>query len=482
MAVASPARTTALHLLSLQRRRGARARDLLRSAHEMDTLGVKARSLATRLVLGVNVASGELDRRIDSFASRPGSIQPRVRDALRVAAFEVLYLETPPQVSVSQGVELVRGVQPRAAGMANAVLRRILSCRLEVDEARERVGAVAKSGAGQASSADLSMVSGYPRWLCERFLSELGVVDACALCAAALEPAPVYVARGRRAADPARLEYRLAKLSAEPEPTGLPASWKLASGARLGKSGLVASADIAVADLSAQVVCRVAAPAQGRVLEVGQGRATKSLLLARAMDEMSATPAVCGCELVGSKVRLARSRMETAGLSSQVSCTEFDATRLADDDVPEALSGEFSSVLVDAPCSGTGTMRRHPEIPWALEEGSLDPARADGLPALQLSMLSAAASRVARGGSLVYATCSVLRCENEDVVSAFLGSEAGRWFRLESVLDAPGVACLSDAGREVVSSCVTDDGTYRSVPRDGGPDGHFCARLVRVGE
>lgn len=474
MTVASPARITALRLLSLQRRRGARARDLLRSAHEMDALGRKARSLATRLVLGVNVAAGELDRRIDSFASRPGSIQPRVRDALRLASFEVLYLETPPQVAVSQGVELVRGVQPRAAGMANAVLRRVKACRPEVDAARSRVCRLAQGEECALSTLDLAVASGYPQWLCESVLAELGERDAARMACAALDPAPIYVAQGRAEVDTADLADHLSRLADECEPTSLPASWKLSSGARLARTGLVASCDVAVADLSAQIVCRVAAPAQGRVLEVGQGRATKSLLLARAMDELGATPSIAGCELVGSKVALARARMKTAGLAGTVSCTEFDATRLGEDEPPAELSGSFSSVLVDAPCSGTGTMRRHPEIPWTLEASSLDPANPEGLPALQLSILSAASRRVAPGGSLVYATCSVLACENEDVVDAFLASDAGSAFELASVTGSPGIASLEPGAL----SWVTSRGMYRSIPCAGGPDGHFCARLV----
>lgn len=475
MAVASPARTTALRLLSLQRRRGARARDLLRSAHEMDTLGHKARSLATRLVLGVNVAAGELDRRIDSFASRPGSIQPRVRDALRLAAFEVLYLETPPQVAVSQGVELVRSVQPRAAGMANAVLRRIMACRAEVDAARSRVERLAAGEECALSTLDLAMASGYPQWLCELLLSGLGQEGAARMAVAALDPAPVYVAQGRAGVDTADLADHLSRLADECDPTGLPASWKLSSGARLARSGLVSSCDVVVADLSAQVVCRVAAPASGRVLEVGQGRATKSLLLARAMEELGAAPSIVGCELVGSKVKLARARMKAAGLVDAVTCTELDATRLAEEDLPAEIAGSFESVLVDAPCSGTGTMRRHPEIPWSLDAASLDPANADGLPALQLAMLTAASARVAAGGSLVYATCSVLACENEDVVDAFLASEAGQTFELASVLGAPAIASLGDSEH----LWVNERGMYRSIPCANGADGHFCARLVR---
>lgn len=480
MAVASPARTTALRVLSSQRRRGARARDLMRGAREMDMLGRKARSLATRLILGVNVASGELDRRIDAFVTHASSLQPRVRDALRLAAFEILYLETPRQVAVSQGVELVRGVQPRAARMANAVLRRIAELRDEVNGAREAVAAAFRGEREDVSACELSVASGYPEWLAARFLTELGLRRAAAMCACALDPAPVYVARGRSGVSADRVSSRLGEIGANPEPTGLPDSWRLSSGASLAGSGLVSSCDVAVADLSAQLVCRVAAPCTGRVLEVGQGRGTKSLLLARAMEELGAEPCVCGCELVASKVRQSAARMERAGLSCSVSCVEFDGTRLAEqDELPEALSGSFESALVDAPCSGVGTMRRHPEIAWALDEFALS-GGPETLASLQLSLLRAASARVAPGGSLVYATCSVLSCENEDVVDAFLASEEGSGFELAGVLDAPGVASLPDEGRALVSPWVDERGMFQSVPAADGPDGHFCARLVRV--
>ena len=453
----------------------------MRGAREMDMLGHKARSLATRLVLGVNVASGELDRRIDSFASHASSMQPRVRDALRLAAFEVLYLETPRQVAVSQGVELVRSVQPRAARMANAVLRRIADCRGEVDEARGSVSAVARGEATDVTVGELALASGYPLWLAERLLDELGPRRAAAMCACALDPAPVYVARGREDVDMDALLGRLRELGLEPSETGLPRSWRVASGSSLASSGLVASCDVAVADLGAQAVCRAAAPAAGRVLEVGQGRGTKSLLLASCMRELGCEPRVVGCELVASKVRASRNRMERAGLGGLVSCVEFDGTRLGGEGLPVELSGEFESVLVDAPCSGTGTMRRHPETAWSLDERALDPGEASSLCSLQLALLKASSARVAVGGALTYATCSVLSCENEQVVEAFLGSEAGRGFARASVLEAPGVVCLDDCGRELFATWVGERGSFQSVPAPDGPDGHFCARLVRVG-
>ena len=477
MAVASPARRTALHLLGAQRRRGARARDLMRGAREMETLGRKGRALVTRLVLGVNVASGELDRRIDSFVSRPGSLEPRVRDALRLASFELLYLVTSRQVAVSQGVELVRGVQPRAARMANAVLRRVAECRPEVDEAREAVDAAATGARIAVTDEQLSVASGYPTWLVERLVAAVGTYRAAGMCACALEPAPIYVAPGKAGVE--GVEGLLGKAGLKPVASELPGCWYLGMPAGLSGSGLLGTCDVVAADMAAQMCCRVAA-GTGRVLEVGQGRGTKSLLLANLASQLGGGARIVGCELVASKARLSAARMESADLSDIVSCVEFDGTRLADeDDLPEALRGQFDSVLVDAPCSGTGTMRRHPETAWALDQAIVEPGNDCSLPSLQLRLLRAAASRVAPGGSLVYATCSILSEENSGVVARFLASNEGRGFDRGRIVDAPAVKALSDEARALFENNLNELGEFQSTPVAGGFDGNFFVWLVR---
>ena len=138
----------------------------------------------------------------------------------------------------------------------------------------------------------------------------------------------------------------------------------------------------------------------------------------------------------------------------------------------------FDTVLVDAPCSGTGTMRRHPEIPWRLAEADIQPG--GSLPALQLSLLTAAAARVRPGGALLYATCSVLDAENRDVIAAFLASEQGRAFRLAPVFESPIFSLEAFTGAaKLVRAHEEGDGTFRTAPAPGAYDGHFCARMVR---
>ena len=480
MGVASPARVVALRVFSRQRRRDARARELLRASHEMDALGPKGRALASRLVFGANVTRGVLDELIDAAATRPAAIQPQVRDALRLAAFETLYLDTPAQVAVSQGVELVRGVVARAAGMANAVLRRIALSRGRVEAARSYASRLASGGVGDGDVCEaLSLVSGYPSWLVARIVRDLGARDAARLCGVALDAAPVYVAPGRADVSHARALELLRKAGLGPEEVWPGGPMRLREPAGLAPSGLVEGCAVVACDLAAQLVARAAASSTGPVLEVGQGRGTKSVLTARACRALGCeAPCVVGCDSVASKVRVASRRMAASGLGDCVSCVELDARRLADPGaLPAGLPTWYETVLVDAPCSGTGTMRRHPEIPWSLAEGAVDPSAAGSLPALQLDLLRSASARVRPGGSLCYATCSVLRSENERVVEAFLETPEGRPFERAAVLDAPGMAGLE--GLRMVRECVSPDGWLRSVPGAVPFDGHFCARLTR---
>ena len=414
---ATVARRRALAFLGKRRRRDARARDLLRGADVLAELSERDRGLVTRLVLGVTAASGELDRVIDSHLRRGARLEPRVRDALRLAAFELLYLGHRADACVSQGVELVRGVAPRAAGLANAVLHRV---------AEEDVPALAASHARVESrmfgASDLARVGALPRWLAERALASLGPERAAAWARRALEPAGSWVAanRARLSVDEAVVAELLERAGCAPEPGPLAGSFSLGRPAALAPSGLVERADVLPCALAAQEVALTCAAAPGeRVLEVGSGRGTKTLLL-----EGAAMAAGGPCEIVSVEADARRSgraaaRMEAAGVADHVRCVAADARAL------DSSYGSFDLVFVDAPCTGTGTLARHPEIAW-----SLSPEAPAELAELQGAILASAAERVGEGGRLVYATCSVLAEENERVVEAFLAGPAGAAFEL----------------------------------------------------
>ena len=377
----------------------------------MAGLDPRDRALATRLVLGAIAARGEVDRVVTSHLRARSALEPLVRDALRIAAFEILYLDTPTQVAVSQGVELVRCASRRAAGLGNAVLRRV------ADEDAPALGAArACVESGNFTAADLQRVGGLPEWLAERAMADLGPEAAAVYVAGALEPACASVAANAAKHGVDECRELLADAGCEPEAGPVTGSFVLGRPSALAPSGLVEACDVLPCDLAAQdVVASLCIRPGQRVLEVGQGRGTKSVLMAAAGARLTSV------EVDAKKCALAAARMKAAGVDGRVECVCDDGRELA------RVDGIFDLVLVDAPCSGAGTLSRHPEIAWSLKEGDL----AD-LAELQLQILRRAATRVADGGRLAYSTCSILRQEDEDVVDAFLACPEGAPFRLAS--------------------------------------------------
>lgn len=441
----SPARAAALSVLAEAGERDARVRDLLGSYSRLEGLDGRDAGFARRLALGTMATRGCLDELIDAHLDRPSKVSARVRWALRIAVFEFAYLGTPAEAAVSQGVELVRSQARAAAGLANAVLRRV---------AEDASGYLAAADAADPSMRALvarARRAGLPVWLLRRIDASLGERAAGLLLDSELEPPPIAAHLNPRTATgdiPELLD------EGDPAARGVPQGCRLVSSpSALIRSGALVRGDAVVCDLNAQTVA-LAAVRAGTCLEVGSGRGTKTFVMAAEGARRGLAREHVALDLYEAKTRQNLERLRSAGLDAGVRAITGDAT-----DLDAALAcldteaGErrlFDTVLVDAPCSGTGTMRRHPEIPWRLTPEEVD----CDLPALQLRLLNEAAGRVAPGGALIYATCSVLRAEDEGVVESFLDGPAGTGLSLDS--------------------------TLRTVPAPGAFDGHFMAVLHRA--
>jgi 16S rRNA (cytosine967-C5)-methyltransferase len=332
-----------------------------------------------------------------------------------------------------------------------AEVRRIL--RRDVDLAK-----VVADDAGLGRSAGLEREAlrlSYPTWMMERFVTDLGDSDAFALAGAMNERAPLTVRSNGVKASREELVARLAEEGVVARPTDLSPTGLLFE-TRVNAFGLSAFRDglFEVMDEGSQLVAEaVAPPPGGRVVDACAGAGGKTLALAALLDGKGR---ILALDSNGKKLEELRRRARRAGLSN-VFAREVHAAQMP----VEAKLGAWDRVLVDAPCSGLGTLRRNPEARWRLT-----PKTVDGFPAQQLSLMVTYAPLVASGGRLIYATCTVLRQENEAIVERFLAE------RPEFVL----MPLKEIWGKERASRL--GDGKYLKVyPHSHGTDGFFAAVL-----
>ncbi len=450
---ASAARKCVLTVVSRVRERNAYAHETLDTVLEGAALDDRDSAFATRLAYGTVACRGTLDEAVGRFLDNPGRLEPRVGDALAVAAYEILFARTPSRAAVNEGVELVRSVQPRAAGLANAVLRKLAAAAGDFPW-----------GDPANDDAALARLHGHPLWMARLWIDELGRDAASDLMAANNEPAPLFLAHLPFVTDEAAVFEELQGLGADPTACELPGCLVAGSPSAAVRSQAVAKRSVVVADAGAQLAAHALRPLAGqRIVELGAGRGTKSLIISGIVHRAGGAVEVIAADLHDFKLRVLREAAEQSGATG-ITTVVADATRADSEGLPAA--GSVDSVLVDAPCSGLGTLRRHPDRRWRAR-----PQQIEALASLGSSLLSTAALLVKPGGFVVYSTCTVARAENTGVIEAFLSSPDGDRFAIDPLVDdVP----------EGWSGFVSAEGFFQSVPRIGGPDGHFIARLKRV--
>lgn len=449
----APARRAALAVLRRVRERDAFGPETLDVVLRAAGLGAADTALATRLTYGTLQTLGTLDEAIDRFVERPDRVEPGVRDALRLAAYELLFMRTPPRAAVHEGVEAVRSVRPQASGLANAVLRKIAAGASEFPW-----------GDPAVDDEALARVTGHPLWLVHRWIEELGRPAAVDLLQADLEPAPLYLWANPFKASFVETLQILIEDGAEPVADILPGSIRAERPHGAVRGRAVAEGFALITDAAAQVAPRALAARPGdTIVDVASGRGTKTTQIQADCAEAGGACAIYALDVHPFKADVLRRRMAELGVPG-VTAVVGDATRL-EDIVGLPAPGTADAVLLDAPCSGLGALRRRPEKRWRVAPEDLD-----RLSELQLSLLGSVSSLVRVGGRVVYSTCSVSRRENQDVVGAFLDSVDGR-FR---------VADMSASVPSEWATSLTSEGYFQSLPSLGGPDGHFVAALERV--
>ena len=379
------------------------------------------RSFARLLVTEVVCREGCLDELIDSVLENPEELNSDVRDALRISFCELFYLGKPDHVAADQGVELVRSFEPRASRLANFALRRAVEAKPEFP-----------FGDPETDDRAAGLTYGFPQWLVERLVSELGRPQALCFMKRANDPAPLFFMVNVARVDGAAALSALVKrgLKVVPIKTPLeerPAYPVFAFAERTAMADpeverMLDAGEIVVSDAVAQGIAMLSLPdfAPERLLEIGAGRGTKSILLQNAaLARFGKQMTLDTLDKSAERTHERTARLKRARISEDHSYL-MDAT-----DLSAIAEASYDAVFVDAPCSGVGTLRRHPEIRWRLQSDAIT-----SLAHVGSEILAEAARLVAPGGRLTYATCTVFSEENDAVIKAFLESAAGEGFSL----------------------------------------------------
>lgn len=357
-------------------------------------------------------------------------------DLLRLGVYQLFHMgSVPPYAAIAQTVEMAKhrhGIG--ASKLMNAVLRRL-------DRERDDLATPLPADPVEA----LAVESSHPRWLVARWVARWGAEETRALLDANNQEAPLIVRPWGVVREQLEAMLEAAEVGVSDAPL-VPDSLLLAPGTTLLTLGAFQQGRCFVQDPAATLVTQYAAiPAGARVADLCAAPGGKTVELARTAEYVTAADV--------SEARLVR-------LQETIDRLELDHVTAVVADVREASLGTFDAVLLDAPCTGTGTFRRHPDARWRLRISDLAV-----MSATQRALLRAAALAVAPGGLLIYSTCSLEPEENDQQVESFLADHPD-W-------------TLEPPPEGAVPATVLDAGRLRVLPQRHRTDGSFAARLRR---
>ena len=436
-------------LLKVDTRR-AYADLLLDHAFKSTALGERDRALLTELTYGTLRWRGTIDAHLNRQLRRPlADADPFLKNLLRITLYQLLFLDRiPPYAAVNEAVELAKarsGV--REGGFVNGVLRNFLRSN----------GEALESQLAADSIAAMALKHSHPEWLVGRWIDQFSVKNASALMQANNEQPPLVVRVNLNRTNRDAVLDRLHQDGISAESTSRsPQGIVITSGGALARIPAFQEGLIQAQGEASQLVVYLLAPRFGeRILDACAAPGGKATHIAEMMEDsgelIASDTSVKGIEKI-------RENCTRLGLTS-IQSLRADVSN----DLPNSYRAPYDRILVDAPCSGFGTLRSHPEIKWQRNEIDIE-----RLSRLQARIISRVASLVKPGGVLVYSTCTLIREENEQVVQNFLAMH--KEFELQ------------DAARFLPPSAkhMVHDAYFLALPHRDNTDGFFAARMRKV--
>jgi 16S rRNA (cytosine967-C5)-methyltransferase len=466
----SPARRIAFEVLRRVEAEGAYASDVLHVELGAN-LKTEDAALATELTLGVLrwrrlldcVLAPHLKKAVDR-------LDLPVAIALRMGVYQLRFLQrVPARAAVNESVELVkRAKKSSAAALVNAVLRRVTE---ESKASSARTAACEETSDSATPLEQIAISHSHPTWLVKRWLARFGKRRAAGLLDANNCAPRLSIALH----DPARRDEiveSLKRFGLRVEPGALLKNAFAVSGGSVVRTEAFQQGLLSAQDEASQVIPLLLDVRSGdRVLDLCAAPGGKTPPLARAAGQAGL---VIAADRHAHRLRAMRAQFERLHLA-EIQIVELDAER----QLP--FRGNFDRILVDAPCSGTGTLARHPEIRWRLR-----PEQLGELHRLQVTILASALDALAPGGRLVYSTCSLEPEENESVIAEVLRQRrassqlpTGHHFSLVDAAKSADILAPQLAQGVEPASLFDSSGFFRTVPGEHPTDGFFAAILEK---
>ena len=436
------ARITALRVLVSCRSNGAWADAALKAQISRDGLSGPDAALCSRIVYGVMQHQMLLDFYIGAYCSqKPDHLQPPLLEILRIGAYQILFLDKiPDSAAVNTSVELAKlSKRGQASGLVNAVLRKISQNKESLPPIPDR-----------NEIQRLSIQCGHPKWLTKRMVTLLGREEAERFLASNNEIAPLTIQVNPLKTTTESLTEELRQAGIEVHPHAwVPDCLELSGTGDLTALPAFRDGKFLVQDPAARLVSLIANIRPGlKVLDVCAAPGGKSLSAAFAMTGQGD---ILSCDLHENKLKRIQESADRLG-------ADIITTRAADGRVfqPE-WEAAFDVVLVDAPCSGLGIIRKKPDTRYKKADDLFT------LPVIQSAILNNSARYVRPGGTLVYSTCTILPEENEQVTQAFLAEHTD--FTMSPI--------------ELPQPVGTTSGALTLWPQRHDTDGFYICRMTR---
>jgi len=408
------------------------------------------KAFVREIVYGVLRWRGRLDWIIASYSRiKPSRMERAILTILRMGAYQILFMDrVPAAAAVDESVKLAKGMRKKeAAAFVNGILRGIAEERKEITYPDLQTN----------PSEYIAALHSHPLWMVRRWVDQIGREETIALCETNNQFPPLTVRVNTLKESREQIIQQLHDEGIEASPTPFsPIGLCIKNPPSLASWGLLQQGWLQVQDEAAQLVSLVLAPKPGeRLLDLCAAPGGKTTHLAQLMEDQGEIIAV---DVSHTKLQLVQENCRRLGIS-MVRTKALDATK----PLPFP-AGSFDGCLVDAPCAGLGTLRRHPEGKWRIKEADIL-----RLQVMQNQILRQAAPLIKKeGGILVYSTCTLTQEENEGVISAFLTEH--KEFHLEDATS------LLPAGCE---GLVDIEGYLRTFPHRHNTDGFFAARMSR---